>query len=460
MDSHEFYNLRDHRTNACIDGRAYVGRGVSISIDEEATASYAGQVAFVLSANLMARWCRRVRIVSPQLGVDPRLVRLVESPAHDLGGLALALAQAADPFGDFAVGAAEGSDWIRLHVGAGAAPPDAYRINGQGWLALAGDAVRASEESRDGEPLGAALAACVGVAWAFRSALGDSSLPGDVRLSLWNLRGGENASNGPPLAASEFGDILLVGCGAVGSGMAYLFPLVGVRGRLHLLDGDVVDVTNLNRSPLFVFTDVAGRKCDVVASYLRRAGLDAVPVPVWFDQAVSHGLAFRERPDVVIPAANDRDVRRLIQNQVPPLQIYGTTGRDWQAFLGRHIPLAEDCLACRFPIQAPATPHLACGTGYVVVPNSAGVSQDAALPFLSTAAGVLAVAELLKAVTEFLPMNSNFACLDFRGPLSDFMVVQRDASIGCICQGQHGVWNRLNGATRFARSSVRRLKGP
>jgi molybdopterin/thiamine biosynthesis adenylyltransferase len=450
MDAAEYYRDRDHRTNACVDGVAYVGRRVSVTIDEEAAASYSGQVAFVLSVNLTARWCRRVRVQSPRVAADSRLVHLVEVPDHYLANVALAIAQAVDPFGDFAIGGAEGRDWIRLHVGAGSAPQEAYRIRGHGWQALAGNVVDGSKEPRGGEPLGAALASCIGVAWAFRAALGDSALPGSVQLSLWNLRGGDAATHGPPVEAPELGEVLLIGCGAVGSSMAYLFPLVDIRGRVQPIDGDMVDATNLNRSPMFVFSDVARSKCDVVASYLARAGIAAEPTRAWFDEAVSRGLAFHARPDVVIPAANDRDVRRLIQHQVPPLQVYGTTSRDWQAFLGRHIPLVEDCLACRFPSLAPAEPPLACGTGSIVTPTGAGASQDAALPFLSTAAGVLAVAELLKTATLAFPVNPNFACLDFRGPLSDFLLLQRGASVRCICEGQGQIWNRLNGETRFA----------
>jgi molybdopterin/thiamine biosynthesis adenylyltransferase len=453
MDADEFYHLRDDRTNSCVDGRGYVARSVSITIDEEAAASYSGQVAFMLAANLTARWSRRVRVRSPSVPVDPRLVFRDELLERNLDIVALAVAKDADPFGDFAIDEVEGRDWIRVHVGAGAAPRGAYRIHGQGWQALGGDAVRPLSGTNGEVPLGAALAACVGVAWAFRVALGDDSPPGYVQLSLWNMRGGDAAAQGPSVEAQDLGRVMLIGCGAVGSSIAYLLPLAGIGGRVQLIDGDLVDTTNLNRSPMFGFGDLTRSKCDVVASHLRRAGIDAEPIHAWFDEAMARGLAFRERPDVVIPAANDRDVRRLVQHQVPPLQVYGTTGRDWQAFLGRHIPTAEDCLVCRFPTTAPGEPRLACSTGPIAAPSRAGVSQDAALPFLSAAAGVLAVAELVKTATSSFPVNPNFACLDFRGPLTDFMLIQRVPSVGCICGQQDAVWARLNGHTRFARRS-------
>ena len=62
----------------------------------------------------------------------------------------------------------------------------------------------------------------------------------------------------------------------------------------------------------------------------------------------------------------------------------------------------------------------------------------------------MAVSELVKATLFGYPRNANFACLDFRGPLNDFMTIQCNASAECICRTQQGVWQRLNGGTRFA----------
>jgi hypothetical protein len=451
MDASTFYRLRDDRTDECLEGAAYGARAVAISIDDEAASTYPGQLAFVLAVNLVARWCRRLNVSAPPVAVAPQLTIVREMPPTDLAGLALDIARAADPFGDFTDSQEADRDPIRLHIGAGPASPGAYRIQGVGWLALTGEAVHSAAARPNDRPLGAALAACIGAAWAFRVAIGEPPPSDSLRLSLWNLQGGEAALDHGKSDSSNLGNVLLVGCGAVGSSIAYLLPLMGITGRLTLVDGDRVDATNLNRSPLFFFADVDRSKADTVASYLRRSGVVATSLEMWFDEAVSTGLAFRGRPDIVIPAANDRGVRHAIQHHVPPLQVYGTTSRDWQAFLGRHIPLHDDCLACRFPIDGPATPPLVCATASLPTSRPEVPTRDAALPFLSTAAAVLAVAELAKATEDSFPVNANFACLDFKGPLTDFLAVQTHPSPGCICQSQRQVAERLNSGTRFAR---------
>lgn len=457
MNASEFYALRDSRTNACVARLGYVSRRVAITIGPDVAATYAGQVAFLLAVNLTARWCRCLRIGAAPVGVDPRLARTVGLDAPRLDELAAVMAQRADPFGVFAIGGEGHHAELELHVGAEEAPSSAYCVRGDGWLALGGAAVRERAHGLGvgDNPLGAALAAAVGCAWLFRRAVDEDphALPQSVVLSLWNLRGATAAVDGPSLHG-DLGKVMLVGCGAVGSAIAWLASLTPLTARWLLVDGDTVDPTNLNRSPLFVADDIGAAKCDIVASLLTRVGREVVAVPEWFDDALAARRVFDDRPDVVIPAANDRGVRHGVQHQVPPLQVYGTTGRDWQAFLGRHIPLTEDCLACRFPSNR-AAPPLACATAHVLVPDLAEPSVDAALPFLSSAAAIMAVAELAKMVgSGQYPMNGNFACLDFRGRLDDFFVEQRVRAAGCFCLDQQPIWAALNGRTIHVSRSV------
>jgi len=254
--------------------------------------------------------------------------------------------------------------------------------------------------------LGAVLAGCVGTAYLFRTALGQRRLPADLRLSLWNFRGGAAAKDGPDVGAGELGLVYLIGCGAVGSAMAYLLPLARLLGTFILVDRDRVDDSSLNRSPLFTFFDVDKQKAMVTAAYLRRHGLAVQPHVEWFDEAVLAGHLFLDRPDLVIPTANDRDVRWSIQDQAPPLQIYGSTGRNWDAFLGRHIPHQEDCLSCRFPRpRMEGEPPLVCSTVSIPAP-------------------------------------------------------QRTAAKPCRCTSQRRIWQALNGQSRFASLTETAAKSP
>lgn len=444
----EFYRQRDDRTERASGVGRFAGATVSVSIGAREARRPSGQVLLLLTVNLLARWCRRIVLDAPAVGIDPGLLRdLGLTAGTTLDAAALALARAADPFGSFESGGAR-AGMIQLHVG-----PDrtgeAFNLLGRGWLALCGDAALRGDDEPDETRLGAVLAACVGTAWAFRAALGHAPLPSAVRLSLFDFGAGAAAGTGPVPPNPSVGRVLLVGCGAVGSAIAYLWPLAGLRGELILVDADGVEVSNLNRSPLFRAGDVGADKVDAVAAHLARCGRGAERIPAWFDEALEQGI-MTPRPDVVIPAANERNVRERIQYQVPPLQIYGTTGRNWDVFLGRHRPLREDCLVCRFPRRKAPGPAMACATASLPTASRApDGAPDVALPFASTAAAVLAVAELVKAAGARATPGPNFVALDFLGALDGFFVEQRSPVAGCLCGMQREVWQRLNGTTRF-----------
>ncbi len=75
-------------------------------------------------------------------------------------------------------------------------------------------------------------------------------------------------------------------------------------------------------------------------------------------------------------------------------------------------------------------PPLACATIRLPASRPDTERADAALPFLSTGAAVLATAELVKATMNSFPLNPNFACLDFHGPMFDLLLVQRKSLPG------------------------------
>ncbi|MBA2556353.1 MAG: hypothetical protein H0V12_03240 [Chloroflexi bacterium] len=67
--------------------------------------------------------------------------------------------------------------------------------------------------------------------------------------------------------------------------------------------------------------------------------------------------------------------------------VHATTGTGWTAELHRHLRERDDCIACRIPEEQSKQSPFACADGEV--PTSDGDSTDAALPFLSAAAGLL-----------------------------------------------------------------------
>ena len=138
-------------------------------------------------------------------------------------------------------------------------------------------------------------------------------------------------------------------------------------------------------------------KVEIVSRWLREIGVNTIdPHTAWLDE-IPHVWERRGQgtPDIVISAANERGVRSVIEGSCPPVQVYATTGRNWQATLFRHIPLRDACSRCVPGAEAPQFPML-CASGSPVPESSSDAEDDIALPFLSYAAGLMTAAEITK----------------------------------------------------------------
>ncbi|WP_143591180.1 HesA/MoeB/ThiF family protein [Thermoactinospora rubra] len=72
-----------------------------------------------------------------------------------------------------------------------------------------------------------------------------------------------------PQLALKGARVLVLGLGGTGSHAAWSLAAAGV-GRLHLVDPDVVELSNLNRQVLYTEADLGRPKADVAAARLRR----------------------------------------------------------------------------------------------------------------------------------------------------------------------------------------------
>lgn len=63
--------------------------------------------------------------------------------------------------------------------------------------------------------------------------------------------------------------VLVVGCGGLGSPIAVYLASSGI-GRLHLIDFDKVDVTNLHRQVFYSLDDVGNYKSEVLATFIQQ----------------------------------------------------------------------------------------------------------------------------------------------------------------------------------------------
>ena len=153
--------------------------------------------------------------------------------------------------------------------------------------------------------------------------------------------------------------------------------------------------------PYFTDGDVGKKKVVVTERYLNQAGIKTIQAePYALDESKLWRSRAQGTPDVLIAAANERNVREVIENDFPPVQIYGTTGQNWQATMIRHVPLHDPCSVCLFP----ATNHepTMCATGGVTVERENGKNKSMQRCHFCP---------LLPAQWP-LPKSSNSACLD------------------------------------------------
>jgi hypothetical protein len=394
---------------------------VLLRADPAYAARYDGQVAILVAANLFGR-------MTPALALDiPSMPVVAPLPwaGTDLRQHVLEQLYAADPFGRFAQRTARDSDHI-VHLGRAGAPAI---VHGSGWNLYTGPAPSPLADDETANPIGPAMAAILAGAEAFRGVL---SHPAAFEINALTWQAGLAAAADAPLpAALSCGALWFVGLGSVGTAILYFLTLATRDFSARLFDMDEVKIHNLDRSPLFMDRHVRWQKVDAAAEYLRGIGITAVePEPLALDESPAWIGRSPGVPDVLISAANERNVRAVIENNFPPLQIYGTTGRNWQAAVIRHAPFEDPCSCCLFPETAhvPTT----CATGSVPLAGT-GEQMDAALPFLSFAAGAMGAAEILKRGLPGYPFAPNRVVLN-TSPRIRTVPAALSLRSGCICR--------------------------
>jgi hypothetical protein len=408
-------------------------RPIVLSMGTAAATRYDGQVAAIVAANLLARMTPSVVFDIPDVEIVPPVPWAGAKLRHQL----TASTFAADPSGFFDSRKPKDGDYV-LSLGR---QYSAATVHGSGWNAFVGTGDSPLPDSNQTNPVGPALASILAIARLF--ALEMAPMDGPYLFNAFNWRSHAISDTEVPTVdlTSNVGSIWSVGTGSVGTAVLYFLTLVTNRFSSALFDMDFVKIHNLDRSPIFVASDVdeVNRKSKVAATegYLRSVGVRNVaqeqkPLDqssLWFDRRAG-------TPDLLVSAANERNVRYIIEQSSPPLQIYGTTGANWEASVIRHIPLVDPCSCCLFPSDIPQA-TTTCSTETVVRPDT-GDAVDASLPFLSFAAGLMAAAEILKARLPGYPFSANRTTLYTHAATSPrFVSPNLTRRPGCLCGSRH-----------------------
>jgi hypothetical protein len=394
---------------------------------------------------LKVRRCRispSVLIGFPDAAIHPRLPWAGRSLIwHALDGM-----RAADPFGNYGTRSVAGGDF-RFHLG-----PDGHDIvvHGSGWNTYIGQGPSPLPLVGPDVGVGAALAVVLGAAHLFRTRFGTMAVP--FLCNAWDWTDVPTTVEFSPAGAS-LGHVMTAGVGSVGSAANYFLALATRDFRASLIDHDHVGIHNITRSP--IFTDAHAKidlvKAGAVAAFLRGAGVKDVEVdPVALHDSALWNLREAGSTDVLISAANEFNVRYHLEMGFPPLQLYATTGRNWQATLMRHVPGAKACSLCVFPPDEKFAPT-ACATDRSTTPQTMVEEKrtDAALPFLSFAAGLMTAAEVLKLTAVGYPFSAERVMLSLRGqPLLVGTPIPHRT--GCLCEGRHmGVHQSAIAGSRY-----------
>ena len=306
-----------------------------------------------------------------------------------LGDEMTKLSQRIDPYGKFRIDTHPGT---RATVSLGVGACCRSRLNWylgvdrcRGQLATAPLSLGLGTSS---DLRGAGVASLLGASVAIQSVLNLSTVP--RILSAWNFEEGNQADPGPlELSGLDVGRTLMIGAGAVATGVVYWLLHWGHQGDWTIVDGDHVGLHNTNRGVLF-FPDDAGWlgrsprfKSECLAQHL--PGIRHIDK--WYGQAVEVCEAF----DTVLVLANEQSVRTDVSHRNDPIQFQATTDRNWRSQLHRHIVGIDGCVRCR--MLDIKNPSFKCGDGASTTEEQPK-RPDAALPFLSLASGLMLVCAL------------------------------------------------------------------
>lgn len=435
LTKEEWYKQRDDRTLRVEGVKGFDHFSIGIVVDPLNAKQYPSQVAALVCVNIISRWCKKISIQP----VDQKSV-LPNSTGADFSKLLLDTMENSDPYGNFQLKSFNQTDVdLIIHVGGTSTPIEkSIVVNGSGWIAgISNSAPLISLSNDDTNPIGPSFAACLACAYAFNVAI-SKSYP--VALTKWysllDFSAGDSPNSVNPALDNgfHFGKILQVGCGAVGSSLDYLISLMKLNADLSIADFDSVEPPNCSSSLSFTADDSVTtpltKKVDVCDRVLKSSGVIAKVFPDPFTGDIYSAV----KPDLILCLANEQAVWPAIQYNYPPLVYHATTTPNWGINFGRHIPIEEWCIVCRFGITDYKFKPV-CSTAVVEVEEKKILGV---LPFLSPSAAVMTLAEVLKLSRDNYPANQNFYQFSFKNlPGAEFIGQQKERRPDCeVCSTQ------------------------
>ncbi len=217
---------------------------------------------------------------------------------------------------------------------------------------------------------------------------------------------------------------LVIGAGGLGSPAAMYLAASGI-GRLTLVDGDAVDLTNLQRQILHGTPDVGLAKVVSGEGALRRLNPDVV-IEALHERAEGPRLdALVREADVVLDCSDNFATRHAVNRACvaasKPL-VSGAAIRFDGQVASFDLRKAAPCYACLFP-ESDEVDEVQCATMGVFAP-------------LTGIIGAMQAAEALKLVIGLPSLSGRLLLLDAMTMTWQAIVLDRDPA--CAVCGEHG----------------------
>jgi len=313
-----------------------LAKTIAVFFDESAEASREARWTLELAVNLLARLYPRISIVSPHTS---KLIEPLSSSAA-----------AINPEIEIDHTLAESSMCLVVGKSRPLTRALCVYVGSEGWI------TKVSSQAPVGStdvtiPFGADAAACIGVANLFRATFQDQleDAPSDEtwQMSLLDFDPCASRPSNPVPVNADFDETHLIGLGAIGNGCVWtLSRLRGLRGTLHLVDNQCVELSNLQRYTLTDSSSIGLSKADFAKDRLASTGLNVIPHPYrWGNYLAQRNNWILPRVAAAVDTASDR---QAIQAALPEWIVnawtqVGDLGVSRHRFLGD-----QACLACLY----------------------------------------------------------------------------------------------------------------
>lgn len=244
----------------------------------------------------------------------------------------------------------DGDDATTLWVDIGATNASdlpVVAVASAGWSVLVARSGDAASSAHPATPYAAAAAACLGMSALFRKVFIERDYtiePFDV--SLLTYRRSDTESRALATPDVELDTTALVGLGAVANGAIWVLSRhETLRGDLHLVDAEQIELSNLQRYVLAGDSDEGRQKTDLARASFANSTLSITSHAMSFERLPAELL---EQIPTMLVSVDNVATRRAVQALLPRLVVNGWTsdtglGASWHQF-GR----SGGCLSCLY----------------------------------------------------------------------------------------------------------------